>query len=67
MAVLRANTKSPGIGGHIASFQSAATLYDVGFNHFFRAENDSFWWRFSFTFKDIPPLVYMPVPFLKED
>ena len=42
MAVLRANTKSPGIGGHIASFQSAATLYDVGFNHFFRAENDSF-------------------------
>ena len=39
MAVLRANTKSPGIGGHIASFQSAATLYDVGFNHFFRAEN----------------------------
>ena len=42
MAVLRANTKFPGIGGHIASFQSAATLYDVGFNHFFRAENDSF-------------------------
>jgi pyruvate dehydrogenase E1 component len=42
MAVLRANTKSPGIGGHIASFQSAATLYDVGFNHFFRAENNSF-------------------------
>ena len=42
MAVLRANTKSPGIGGHIASFQSAATLYDVGFNHFFRAENESF-------------------------
>ena len=42
MTVLRANTKSPGIGGHIASFQSAATLYDVGFNHFFRAENDSF-------------------------
>ena len=42
MAVLRANTKSPGIGGHIASFQSAATLYDVGFNHFFRAENKSF-------------------------
>jgi pyruvate dehydrogenase E1 component len=42
MTVLRANTKSPGIGGHIASFQSAATLYDVGFNHFFRAANDSF-------------------------
>ena len=42
MTVLRANTKSPGVGGHIASFQSAATLYDVGFNHFFRAENKNF-------------------------
>ena len=42
MTVLRANEKSPGIGGHIASFQSAATLYDVGFNHFFRAANDNF-------------------------
>src|SRR5690606_7451497 len=30
MTVLRANEKSPGVGGHIASFQSAATLYDVG-------------------------------------
>ena len=34
--VMRANEKAPGVGGHIASFQSAATLYDVGFNHFFR-------------------------------
>ncbi|QDC70798.1 pyruvate dehydrogenase (acetyl-transferring), homodimeric type [Candidatus Methylopumilus universalis] len=42
MMVLRANEKSPGVGGHIASFQSAATLYDVGFNHFFRAANDKF-------------------------
>ena len=42
MTVLRANIKSPGIGGHIASFQSAATLYDVGFNHFFRAANKDF-------------------------
>ncbi|HEY8354943.1 MAG TPA: pyruvate dehydrogenase (acetyl-transferring), homodimeric type [Methylophilaceae bacterium] len=42
MMVLRANEKSPGIGGHIASFQSAATLYDVGFNHFFRAANEHF-------------------------
>ena len=42
MTVLRANEKSPGIGGHIASFQSAATLYDVGFNHFFRATNSNF-------------------------
>ena len=42
MTVLRANIKSPGVGGHIASFQSAATLYDVGFNHFFRATNKNF-------------------------
>jgi pyruvate dehydrogenase E1 component len=42
MTVLRANEKSPGVGGHIASFQSAATLYDVGLNHFFRAANESF-------------------------
>ncbi len=35
--VLRANKESSELGGHIASFQSAATLYDVGFNHFWRA------------------------------
>ncbi|HBD33555.1 MAG TPA: hypothetical protein DC084_08185, partial [Cupriavidus sp.] len=28
------------LGGHIASFASAATLYDVGFNHFFHAKSD---------------------------
>jgi len=42
MTVLRANEKSPGVGGHIASFQSAATLYDTGFNYFFRAPNANF-------------------------
>jgi pyruvate dehydrogenase E1 component len=42
MTVLRANEKSPGVGGHIASFQSAATLYDTAFNHFFRATNENF-------------------------
>ena len=42
MTVLRANEKSPGVGGHIASFQSAATLYDTGFNYFFRAANENF-------------------------
>lgn len=36
MTVLRANEKAPGVGGHIASFQSAATLYDTGFNYFFQ-------------------------------
>jgi pyruvate dehydrogenase E1 component len=34
--VVNANRKSSELGGHIASFASAATLYDVGFNHFFR-------------------------------
>lgn len=34
--VLNANKESSELGGHIASFASAATLYDVGFNHFFR-------------------------------
>ena len=35
--VVRANHDYEGLGGHIASFASAATLYDVGFNHFFHA------------------------------
>ncbi len=35
--VLRANRGDSGLGGHIASFASAATLYDVGFNHFWHA------------------------------
>jgi pyruvate dehydrogenase E1 component len=34
--VVNANRSSSELGGHIASFASAATLYDVGFNHFFR-------------------------------
>ncbi len=34
--VVEANSKSPGIGGHISTYASAATLYEVGFNHFFR-------------------------------
>jgi pyruvate dehydrogenase E1 component len=40
--VVRANKESSELGGHIASFASAATLYDVGFNHFFRAANETF-------------------------
>ena len=39
--VVRANRISTELGGHIASFASAATLYDVGFNHFWRAQNDN--------------------------
>jgi pyruvate dehydrogenase E1 component len=40
--VIRNNRANPGLGGHIASFMSAATLYDVGFNHFFRAPSGDF-------------------------
>jgi pyruvate dehydrogenase E1 component len=39
--VLKANKDSSELGGHIASFQSAATLYDVGFNHFWRAPSQT--------------------------
>jgi pyruvate dehydrogenase E1 component len=35
--VVKANRKFDGLGGHIASYASAATLYEVGFNHFFHA------------------------------
>ncbi|MEE8525057.1 MAG: pyruvate dehydrogenase (acetyl-transferring), homodimeric type, partial [Thermoanaerobaculia bacterium] len=38
--VVRANREHEGLGGHIASYASAATLYEVGFNHFFRAASD---------------------------
>lgn len=34
--VVRANKEEEGIGGHISTFASSATLYEVGFNHFFR-------------------------------
>jgi len=34
--VMRANDNDEGLGGHISSFSSSATLYDIGFNHFFR-------------------------------
>ncbi len=38
--VVKANRKSSELGGHIASFASSATLYDVGFNHFFHAPSE---------------------------
>ncbi len=40
--VVRSNKVSSELGGHVASFASAATLYDVGFNHFFRAPSENF-------------------------
>jgi pyruvate dehydrogenase E1 component len=37
--VLRANNRFPGLGGHLATYASAASLYEVGFNHFFRGKD----------------------------
>jgi len=39
--VVKANQKNTELGGHIASFASVATLYDVGFNHFFHAPSEN--------------------------
>ncbi len=38
--VVRSNHRSEGIGGHLATFASSASLYEVGFNHFFRGKDD---------------------------
>jgi pyruvate dehydrogenase E1 component len=46
--VVEANQKSHGIGGHISTYASAATLLEVGFNHFFRGANHA----------DGPDLIY---------
>ncbi|HET7675053.1 MAG TPA: pyruvate dehydrogenase (acetyl-transferring), homodimeric type [Gammaproteobacteria bacterium] len=40
MMVIRVKRAAKGLGGHIASYASIATLYDVGFNHFFRGVNE---------------------------
>ena len=40
--VVRANKLEHNIGGHISTYASAATLYEVGFNHFFRARSENF-------------------------
>ena len=37
--VLRPNTRFPGIGGHLSTYASSATLYEIGFNHFFRGKD----------------------------
>lgn len=37
--VVRANKVEPGIGGHISTYASLATLYEIGFNHFFRGKD----------------------------
>jgi pyruvate dehydrogenase E1 component len=38
--VLRANLRMPGIGGHLSTYASTASLYEVGFNHFFRGKDE---------------------------
>src|SRR3954453_1469911 len=38
--VSRANKRAKGIGGHLATYASSASLYEVGFNHFFRGKDD---------------------------
>src|SRR5580693_7125855 len=38
--VVRANRESEGIGGHISTYASSATLYEIGFNHFFRGKGE---------------------------
>jgi len=39
--VVRANTNTPGIGGHISTYASSANLYEVAFNHFFKGPDHS--------------------------
>jgi len=38
--VVRANKHAEGIGGHLSTFASSASLYEIGFNHFFRGKDD---------------------------
>ncbi len=40
--VVRANMQESGIGGHISTYASAATLYEIGFNHFFRGKGEDY-------------------------
>ena len=40
--VVKANKLEHGIGGHISTYASAATLYEIGFNHFFRGKRDDY-------------------------
>ncbi len=58
MMVLRGSKKDLELGGHISSFQSSAMLYDVGFNHFFRAPNDKDGGDFVFVQGHVSPGIY---------
>ncbi|MGJ8679622.1 pyruvate dehydrogenase (acetyl-transferring), homodimeric type [Paraglaciecola sp.] len=58
MIVLRASKKDLELGGHIGSFASSAMLYDVGFNHFFKAPNAQQGGDFIFSQGHISPGIY---------
>ena len=40
LTVVHANHRADGIGGHLSTFASSASLYEIGFNHFFRGKDD---------------------------
>ena len=40
MMVVKANKAADGIGGHLSTYASSASLYEIGFNHFFRGKDD---------------------------
>ncbi|WP_417441749.1 pyruvate dehydrogenase (acetyl-transferring), homodimeric type [Idiomarina sp.] len=58
MMVLRASKKGEELGGHLASFASSAMLYDVGFNHFFRAPSEGDGGDFLFIQGHVSPGIY---------
>ena len=58
MLVLRASKKDLELGGHIGSFASSAMLYDVGFNHFFKAASEKDGGDFIFSQGHIAPGIY---------
>ena len=63
--VMRANMKDGTLGGHISSFQSAATLYDVGFNYFFRGRSEEHKGDLVYYSGTLCAPVSTPDPFLK--
>ena len=56
--VVRANAASPGIGGHISTYASAATLLEIGFNHFFHARNEDHFGDFVYFQGHAAPGIY---------
>jgi len=56
--VVRGNKAESGIGGHISTFASSATLYEVGFNHFFRARTKDFCGDFVYFQGHASPGIY---------